>query len=458
MNTEQHNSLSMSPAAGTPAQQENFGAFQPTDTAYPFVSQPDYAPMVGNNAMPASPMPPLNAWPGGSVPPGVPGAGSPAVGPQPAPRERSWKIYPIGALLLVVLLLGSFALGRSLVGSGASPSSGNSAASSTIVVPPSAQDLQQTLIEVAQKVQPSVVEVTSLSASGEGIGSGVILSSDGYIVTNDHVVSGFNSFTVTLSSGTREQAQLVGQDALDDLAVLKIAASNLTPITFADSSQVAVGEFALAIGSPLGLEGSTTLGIVSALNRTASETPNGPASELAGLIQTSAAINPGNSGGALVNLQGQLIGITTLGAVNTETNQLASDIGFAIPSNRVKYVVDQLIKNGQLTSTNQGFLGIQGQDVTPQLAAADGLSVQQGVLVQGFTNDAAGQSPAQQAGLQRGDVIIGVDNIAVSTNDDLAGALLTKTPGTRVTLVVERGANQITISVTLGERPITAQG
>ncbi len=458
MNTEQQNPLSMSPAAGTPAQQENFGAFQPTDTLYPFVPQPDYAPVVGDNAAPTGPMPPLNTWPGGSVPPGAPGPGGPSVGFQPAPRKRSWKIYPIGALLLVVLLLGSFALGRSLVGSGTSPSSGNSTASSTVVVPPSAQDLQQTLIEVAQKVQPSVVEVTSLSASGEGIGSGVILSSDGYIVTNDHVVSGFNNFTVTLSDGSREQAQLVGQDALDDLAVLKIAASNLTPITFADSSQVAVGEFALAIGSPLGLEGSTTFGIVSAVNRTASELPNGPASELAGLIQTSAAINPGNSGGALVNLQGQLIGITTLGAVNTETNQLASDIGFAIPSNRVKYVTDQLIKNGQLTSTNQGFLGIQGQDVTPQLAAADGLSVQQGVLVQGFTNDAAGQSPAQQAGLQRGDVIIGVDNIAVSTNDDLAGALLTKTPGTRVTLVVERGASQITISVTLGERPITAQG
>lgn len=346
MDTEEKKPAALPPAAGTPARQENFGAFQPTDPLFPPALQPGYPPMVGDATAPIGPLPPLNAWPAGSVPPGAPGAGSPPIGLQPAPRGRSWKLYLLTALLLVSLLLGSFALGRSLLGSGATPSSGNTTAASTVAVPPSAQDLQQTLINVAQKVQPSVVEMTSRSGSGEAIGSGVTLTSDGYIVTNDHVVSGFSSFTVTLSNGTKEQAQLVGQDAQDDLAVLKIAATGLQPITFADSSQVAVGEFALAIGNPLGLEGSTTFGIVSALNRTASEAPDGPASELAGLIQTSAAINPGNSGGALVNLQGQLIGITTLGAVDPETNQVANDIGLAIPSNQVKYVTDQLIKHG----------------------------------------------------------------------------------------------------------------
>ncbi len=205
----------------------------------------------------------------------------------------------------------------------------------------------------------------------------------------------------------------------------------------------------MAIGAPLGLEESTTFGIVSALNRAASEAPSGPASELAGLIQTSAAINPGNSGGALVNLQGQLIGMPTLGATNPETNTAANDVGFAIPSNRIKYVADQLIQNGHLTSTNQGFLGIQGQDVS-----ANGASTQQGVRVMGFADDASGQSPAQQAGIQQGDIITAVNGQAITGNDDLAGALLIQKPGTQVKLTILRGSAQQTITVTLGERPV----
>ena len=350
----------------------------------------------------------------------------------------------VSALLFLALIGGSFAAGRALVGNPASTPSGNT--STTVVVPPSATDLQQTLINVAKAVEPSVVEVTSRSGNGEAIGSGVIYSKDGYIVTNDHVVSGYTSFTVTLSDKTSYQAQVVGQDAQDDLAVLKIAASNLTPITFADSSQLQVGEFAVAIGSPLGLEESTTFGIVSALNRAASEAPSGPASELAGLVQTSAAINPGNSGGALVNLQGQLIGMPTLGATNPETNTAANDIGFAIPSDRIKYVADQLIQHGHLTSTNQGFLGIEGQDV------AHGSTT--GVQVMGFANDAAGNSPAQQAGIQQGDIITAVNGQAITGNDDLAGAVLTLTPGKQIALTVLRGSAQQTINVTLGERPV----
>jgi S1-C subfamily serine protease len=351
-------------------------------------------------------------------------------------------------VLFVALIGGSFAVGHAMVGS---PSSNNpsSNTSATVVVPPSATDLQQTLIDVAKTVQPSVVEVTSLGGNSEAIGSGVILTRDGYIVTNDHVVSGYTSFTVTLSDKTSYQAQVVGQDAQDDLAVLKISASNLTPIIFANSDQLQVGEFAVAIGSPLGLEESTTFGIVSALNRAASEAPSGPASELAGLIQTSAAINPGNSGGALVNLQGQLIGMPTLGATNPETSTAANDIGFAIPSNRIKYVADQLIQNGHLTSTNQGFLGIQGQDVTP-----NGTSTQQGVRVMGFANDTSGKSPAQQSGIQQGDIITAVNGQAITGNDDLAGTLLTQKPGTQVKLTILRGSAQQTITVTLGERPV----
>jgi S1-C subfamily serine protease len=171
------------------------------------------------------------------------------------------------------------------------------------------------------------------------------------------------------------------------------------------------------------------------------------------LVQTSAPINPGNSGGALVDLQGALIGIPTLGAANTQNGGSADGIGFAIPASRVSFVVTQLISSGHLTSTGQGFLGIRGQDVDAQLAAQSGLSTQSGVLVSGFANDAAGASPAQQAGLHSGDVIVAVNGTAVTNNSDLAGTLLSQTPGTKVTITVQRGASQLKVDVTLGERP-----
>ena len=423
---------------------------QPAARMYPAETQPLYPSVTEQFVGPMSP-PEITGptWgappPTGGYQPGAPNTTTLPTGPQSPPPRRRW-IYAVSAVLFLALILASFAVGHAMIGTS---SSNNPSNTTTVIVPPSATDLQQTLIDVAKAVQPSVVEVTSLSGNSEAIGSGVILSKDGYIVTNDHVVSSYTSFTVTLADKTAYQAQVVGQDAQDDLAVLKIAASNLTPITFANSDQLQVGQFAVAIGSPLGLEESTTFGIVSALNRAASEAPYGPASELAGLIQTSAAINPGNSGGALVNLQGQLIGMPTLGATNTETNTAANDIGFAIPSNRIKYVADQLIQNGHLTSTNQGFLGIQGQDV-----AANGASTQQGVRVMGFADDASGTSPAQQAGIQQGDVIIAVNGQAVTGNDDLAGALLTQKPGTQVKLTILRGTAQQTVTVTLGERPV----
>ncbi len=389
-------------------------------------------------------------------------------GPTPPPQRprRRW-----GSALLALALLLALGIGA---GVGAivtlRTASGAATNGSTIVlgarsapaltVSTTTTSLQQSVETVAKAVEPSVVEITSTSANqnGESIGSGDILTTDGYIVTNDHVVQGFDNFTVTLANGTNKQAQLVGQDAQDDLAVLKIAATNLTPIALGDSSKAAVGEFSIAVGTPLGLRNTATFGIVSALNRSASEAPSGPADELTGLIQTSAPINPGNSGGALVNLQGQLIGIPTLSATNPETGSSANSIGYAIPSNRVSYVAQQIIAHGSLTSSGQGFIGIEAEDVTPQLAAANGLSVQSGVLVAGFANDAAGQSPAQQAGVQTGDVVIAVNGQTIAANSDLSSALLNDTPGSQVTLTIVRGTSQHTITITLGERPVNTQG
>ncbi len=326
----------------------------------------------------------------------------------------------------------------------------------TIAVPPSASDLQQTIINVIRTVQPSVVEVTAVGTPGSSTGSGEIVSGAGYIVTNDHVVSGYTTYSVTLSNGQTYPATLTGQDAADDLAVLKITPpTTLQPINFGDSNKVQVGEFVVALGSPLGLQQSATFGIVSALNRTASDQPQGSSGQtvtLSGLIQTSAPTNHGNSGGALVDLSGNLIGVPTLGAVDNSGTP-ADGISFAIPSDRVQFAATQLIKYGKVTNPGQGFLGVQGEDVTPQLAQADNLSVQSGILVTGFANDAAGASPAEQAGMKIGDIITGADGQTINSNGDLSAILLNKQPGAQITLVVVRGSTQLNITVTLGQRP-----
>jgi S1-C subfamily serine protease len=325
----------------------------------------------------------------------------------------------------------------------------------TVAVPPAAVDLQQTVENVIHVVQPSVVEVRSSGVQGQGIGSGEIIDTSGHIVTNDHVVTGFQTFQVVLSNGKSLSASLVGEAPQDDLAVLKVNQSGLAPINFADSSQVRVGQFVVALGTPLGLAQSATFGIVSADDRTATEAPNGPAGALAGLIQTSAPINPGNSGGALVDLTGKLIGIPTLAAVDPNIGSPANGIGFAIPSNRVKFIADQLVKNGHVVSTGQGFLGVQGQTVTADLATAYGLPANHGFLVTGFANAAGGASPARSAGLQMNDIIIAVNGSTINADGDLSGQLLLLSPGTNVQITVQRGNAQKTFTVKLGERPPT---
>jgi S1-C subfamily serine protease len=211
---------------------------------------------------------------------------------------------------------------------------------------PSGTTIEQATINAIRIVDPSVVQVQGRAggpgSAGGSVGSGEILTLSGYIVTNDHVVHGFPVLTVLLSDGRLLPARLIGEAPTEDLAVLKITARNLRPITVANSSQVQVGQYALAVGSPLGLEQSATSGIVSALNRQANIMVDGHPVAITGLIQTSAPINPGNSGGALVNLNGQLVGIPTLGAVDPSSGVAANGIGFAISSNRMEMIVSQL--------------------------------------------------------------------------------------------------------------------
>jgi S1-C subfamily serine protease len=385
----------------------------------------------------------------------------PAVAYPRRPPRRSGRDALVALAILLSLLIGG-GVGAAIASGRTSPSTGNTTiigatSAPAVSVSGSTTSLQTDIENVAKAVEPSVVKITSTSDRQEAVGSGDILTANGYIVTNDHVVDGFTNFTVQLSNGSSYPATVVGQDAQDDLAVIKINATNLKPIAFGDSTKVTVGEFAVAVGNPLALQESATFGTVSGVNGTASEAPNGPAGTLTGLVQTTATIAPGNSGGALVNLQGQLIGIPTIEETNPDTGN-ASGIGYAIPASRVQFVAQQLIQNGQITSTGQGFIGIQARDVDPSIAAQYGLSVQSGVLVTGFVNDTAGSSPAQQAGLQTGDVIVAVDGHSVASSSDLTSILFSRAPGTKVTLTIVRGSSQTTVSVTLGERPTNLQG
>lgn len=384
------------------------------------------------------------------------------VGPPLPPPARRWPsqhpllLVGLLALWLAALGGGTFLLrdGITLPGQPARTSVSLGAPSAPAQLDANAAALQQTVVDVIHTVQPSVVEVQSSGANGQrGVGSGNIVTSDGYIVTNDHVVRGFNTYTVQLADGKTYSARLVGEAPQDDLAVLKIDATGLRPIAFGATRDVSVGQFVLALGSPLGLQQSATFGIVSALDRTASEAPSGPADMLAGLIQTSAPINPGNSGGALVNLRGELIGVPTLGVVGTE-GQAASGIGFAIPVDRLRFVADQLIRDGHVTNSGQGFLGVRGADVTPQVASANALAVDHGVLVRDFATAADGQSPARAAGVRADDVIVAIDGKEIAGNADLAAVLLPHAPGSSVTLSLVRGSEHPEVTVTLGERPV----
>jgi serine protease Do len=199
---------------------------------------------------------------------------------------------------------------------------------------------QQETVALIQKVDPSVVQIQARSSPTRGgVGSGEIVTTSGHIVTNSHVVSGFRDLTVLLSDNRTVPADLVGDVPEEDLAVLKISANNQKPIALGDSNKVQVGDFALALGSPLGLQQSATTGIISALDRTGRVVTNGQLVTLRSMLQTSAPINPGNSGGALVNLKSELIGIPTLGAVDPTSGASANGIGFAITSNHARDVL-----------------------------------------------------------------------------------------------------------------------
>src|ERR1700747_85911 len=233
----------------------------------------------------------------------------------------------------------------------------------------------------------------------KGLGSGVVMTQDGYILTNNHVVDGANNVTVTLADKREFKAKVIGTDPKSDIAVIKIDATNLSPITIADSSKVRVGDYALAVGDPFGVGQTVTMGIVSATGRS-----HLGIEDYEDLIQTDAPINPGNSGGALVNDRGELIGINT--AIISHGSEGNQGIGFAIPANMAHNVMDQIVSNGKVSRAR---LGILPQDVTPTIARQFGVKDSQGALV----GEVEAGSPAQKAGLKTGDIILEVNGHSV---------------------------------------------
>jgi len=249
-------------------------------------------------------------------------------------------------VLALIFGVGLFA-GLEFAGNSTSSTATTSRAVTTTSNTTSATSSSGTTIEAQQeaaiaKVEPAVVELEVTTAQGQQIGSGVIIDTKGDIVTNYHIVNGEESIVAVLYNGSTEQAQLVGTNAADDLAVVHIQPfANMTVVQIGDSSKLVVGQEVLAIGNPLGITETATKGIVSALNRSVTESTG---TTISNAIQTDAAVNPGNSGGALINLQGQLVGIPTLTAVNTESNTAANGVSFAIPSNLVQTVIQQILQ------------------------------------------------------------------------------------------------------------------
>ena len=278
----------------------------------------------------------------------------------------------------------------------------------------------------------------SRTERNSGLGSGVIVNSGGYILTNFHVVEGATDIQVALNDGHTHKARLIGSDPESDLAVLHIKAEKLPAITFGQMENVRVGDVVLAIGNPFGVGQTVTMGIVSALGRS-----HLGINTFENFIQTDAAINPGNSGGALVDTNGHLVGINT--AIYSRTGG-SLGIGFAIPVSSAKHIMEQIIQNGSVT---RGWIGVEAQEITPELAESFGLPDTMGALIAGVVR----RSPADAAGIRPGDVLLAVNGNAVKDPQVMLDLIANLKPEQRATFRLRRDKNILEVEVRIGKRP-----
>ena len=318
--------------------------------------------------------------------------------------------------------------------------------------------------EAAKRASPAVVSITASKAPARrarsddpvfqfffgdrghpsrvepqvGLGSGVIVSSDGYLLTNNHVIDGADDIEVMLTDGRQARAKLIGTDPDTDVAVLKIQLEKLPAINFGDAEKLQVGDVVLAIGNPFDVGQTVTAGIVSALGRNKLGI-----NVFENFIQTDAAINPGNSGGALVDAAGNLLGINT--AIYSRTGG-SLGIGFAIPVTTARQVMEALVRDGQVT---RGFIGIEQRDLTPEIAQTLNLPVKQGVLVTGVLQS----GPASAGGLRPGDVVVSVAGTTVASSYQLLTVVASMKPRAVAAIGVQRGDQALKLDVTIGQRP-----
>ncbi len=403
---------------------------QPGYQAQPgYQGQPGWAgtaqpgsPGVGHPGYPGQPGGPSTGYPGQPAP----WAPTPSGGPRPG---RIAKFAGAGVAVFALMLGSGVAGGAIALALNDGPGITRTYSAAPVI---DSADLPR----IAASVQPSVVSITT----GSGEGSGVVLSADGYVLTNNHVVAGGgDTVRVIFADGTSAQAKVVGTDPKTDLAVLKATGvSDLKPATFGDSDGMQVGDQVLALGSPLGLQGSVTAGILSARDRTiqagsGQQLPGQAVSSISGLLQTDAPINPGNSGGALVNTRGEVIGINTAIATAGQGSTGNIGVGFAIPSNKAKDVADKLQRGEKVSHPSLG-VSVSG--------APDG-----GALVNAVTPGSA----AERAGLQRGDVISRFGDKPINDSNDLVGAVQAGKVGDQVEVTYHRNGSESTATVTLAE-------
>lgn len=370
-------------------------------------------------------------------------------------RKKNLLFISLVAFIAGILFMGGCLLVGDLTGKSVPGVSGGDAVAES---PPGVGS--NTIANIVEAAGPAVVKISTVKVSrapdpftddpffryffGDqytrretGIGSGFIISADGLVITNEHVISGATEIKVTMRGSEKQyNAKVVGADYDLDLAVLKIeGAQNLPHLKMGDSNKVKVGNWVIAIGNPFGFDHTVTVGVISAKGRPITVENR----HYKNLLQTDAAINPGNSGGPLLNLQGEVIGI------NTAVAQ-AQGIGFAIPANTVKNVLDELLQKGKVSHP---WLGVQMRDLTPELADYFGLSSTDGVVVVGVIPG----SPAEKAGLRQMDIILEMDGNKIKNAEDLAGAIKNMKIGQRASLLVYRNGNLIKLTFTVGEKP-----
>jgi serine protease Do len=331
-------------------------------------------------------------------------------------------------------------------------STGNEPQSQLVV---NSTDVETTITQAVQKVGPAVVTVVGTIPSQMSFfgptgdqtvsGSGFYIANEGYILTNNHVIADTKEVSVILSDGTQQQAKIIGTDPYADLAVLKTDSPAPAWVALGNSDELDPGETVMAIGSPLGdFKNTVTAGVISATGRSID---TGEGYSIENLIQTDAAINQGNSGGPLVNLAGEVIGINTLVVRSSGTGTVAEGLGFAIPMNTARVVAEQIIQKGYFS---RPYLGVQWQAINPNIAARYNLPAEWGVYVTGVVAN----SPADQAGIQRGDIIVRVGETAIDETHSYLNILYSCQPGQAINIGVIRAQGEETIPVTLGESKI----